>query len=440
MTPHHFGTGALTAAHLPTLRLVQTPHSARVLAVALIVCLGLLIVGLVVTPWQQSVAGQGRVVAFSPVERHQKLEAPIDGRIARILTLEGQRVGADEIVVEIVDVDPRFVERLEGERQLLRLRREAAEARRAQIGERIAALTQGRESALAAAAGRVEMARDRVRQAEQGVASAEAARAAADLNLPRVTELAAKGLRSTRDSELAAADAARARAEEARATAAVVAAKNEVGSVDAERKRLEQDTSAAINDARAAEQLAHADVANANAELLRIETRLSRQSTQSVTLPRDAVVLRVLAQEGQLVKAGEPLLELVPVTEERAVEVWVDGNDAPLVTAGRHARLQFEGWPALQFVGWPQAARGTFGGTVALVDAHDDGNGRFRVLIRPDGEVWPDAAVLRQGVRAHAFILLEQVPLGYELWRRLNAFPPTLSEDPMKTKAPKEKS
>jgi multidrug efflux pump subunit AcrA (membrane-fusion protein) len=439
MKPHS-GTGALTSAHLPTLRLVQTPHSARVLAVALVITLGCVVVGLVVTPWQQSVVGQGRVVAFSPVERHQKLEAPVDGRIARVLTLEGQRVGADEIVVEIVDVDPRFVERLEGERQLLRLRREAAEGRRAQIGERITALSVGRESALAAAAARVEMGRDRVRQAEQGVAAAEAARAAADLNLPRVTELAEKGLRSTRDRELAAADAARARADEARSHAAVVAAHNEVASLDADRKRLEQDTGAAINDARAAEQVAHADVASANAELLRMETRLSRQSTQAVTLPREAVVLRVLAQEGQLVKAGDPLLELVPVTTERAVEVWVDGNDAPLVTAGRHVRLQFEGWPALQFVGWPQAARGTFGGTVALVDAHDDGNGRFRVLVRPGDEAWPDGGVLRQGVRANAFILLEQVPLGYELWRRLNAFPPTLSEDPTKAKASKEKS
>ena len=113
------------------------------------------------------------------------------------------------------------------------------------------------------------------------------------------------------------------------------------------------------------------------------------------------------------------------------LEVWVDGNDAPLVTAGRHVRVQFEGWPALQFVGWPQAARGTFGGTVTLVDAHDDGTGRFRVLVTPEHEgAWPAPSVLRQGVRAHGFVLLEQVTVGYELWRRLNAFPPTLQAPP----------
>jgi adhesin transport system membrane fusion protein len=49
-------------------------------------------VGLVVTPWQQSVAGQGRVIALSPAERHQRLESPVDGRISRVLVMEGQQV------------------------------------------------------------------------------------------------------------------------------------------------------------------------------------------------------------------------------------------------------------------------------------------------------------------------------------------------------------
>jgi hypothetical protein len=144
-------------------------------------------------------------------------------------------------------------------------------------------------------------------------------------------------------------------------------------------------------------------------------------------VPRRSASFRVIAQEGQLVKQGDPLIELVPVTTSRAVEVWLEGNDAALVRAGRPARLQFEGWPALQFVGWPQIARGTFAGEVKLVDLFDDGTGRFRVVIGPvNDEPWPDPVILRQGVRANGWVLLEVVPLGWELWRRLNAFPPSL--------------
>jgi biotin carboxyl carrier protein len=428
------GEGRSTPEELPALRLVRSPRAVQVLALVLCVLFVVFAVSMVVVPWQQSVSGHGRVIAWSPVERQQRLEAPVDGRVARVVVLEGQGVRSGEIVFEISDVDPRFLERLASEQQLVRARLAAAESRQGSVADRVAALQQSREMALAAAEARIDMGRERVRQAEQAVVAAEAARQTADLNLPRIVELADKGLRSARDRELAELDAARARAEESRATAALQASRAEVESLLAERNRVDKDTGASINDARAQEQVARAEVVSASTEMVRLETRIARQQTQSVTAPRDAIVFRVLAQEGQLVKQGDSLAELIPQTQSRAVEIWVDGNDAPLVTEGRSVRLQFEGWPALQFVGWPQAARGTFGGRVALVDAHDDGNGQFRVVVQPDDDdptgSWPEASVLRQGVRANGWVLLEQVAVGYELWRRLNAFPPMLKKAP----------
>lgn len=414
---------------VPALRLVQSPNSVRILALVLLGLLLAGILGLIVTPWQQSVVGHGRVVAFGATDRQQKLEAPVDGRVSRVLVIEGQRVARDEVVVELADVDAQFLVRLEGEQSLVRMRRDAAEGRASQVRERVAALVQAREMALAAADARVQMARDRVAQNDQALVAADAAVAAAELNLPRVKDLAAQGIRSTRDAELAELDLKRARADADRLRASGEAARAEVESLLADRRRIEQDTSAGLSDARAAEQSARAELASASAEVLRMETRLARQQTQAVTLFRDARVFRVLVQEGQLVKQGDPLLELVPDTSSRAVEMWIDGNDAPLVSIGRDVRLQFEGWPALQFVGWPQAARGTFAGKVTTIDSHDDGSGRFRMLVTPGvEEPWPTSDVLRQGVRANGWVLLEQVPLGWELWRRLNAFPPTVTK------------
>jgi hypothetical protein len=50
--------------------------------------------------------------------------------------------------------------------------------------------------------------------------------------------------------------------------------------------------------------------------------------------------------------------------------------------------------------------------------------------VRPDGEVeWPSDRYLRQGVRANGWVMLNQVPLGYEIWRQLNGFPATISKD-----------
>jgi hypothetical protein len=131
-------------------------------------------------------------------------------------------------------------------------------------------------------------------------------------------------------------------------------------------------------------------------------------------------------RSGELLKAGESLAVIVPTSTKDVVEIWIDGNDMPMVSPGRPVRLQFEGWPALQFSGWPAIAVGTFGGRVLNIDATDNGQGRFRLLIEPDpgDDAWPSSRFLRQGVRANGWVLLNVVPVGYELWRQFNGFPP----------------
>ena len=151
----------------------------------------------------------------------------------------------------------------------------------------------------------------------------------------------------------------------------------------------------------------------------------------SIVAPVSGTVLRLTANgPGEFVKPGDVVAEIVPDTNSRAVELWVSGNDMPLITPGRKVRLQFEGWPAVQFVGWPSIAVGTFGGVVSFVDATDNGKGEFRVVVTPDpdDEPWPQTRYLRQGVRTNGWLLLDEVSVAFELWRQLNGFPPTIAQ------------
>ncbi|MFM9117547.1 MAG: HlyD family efflux transporter periplasmic adaptor subunit, partial [Planctomycetota bacterium] len=168
------------------------------------------------------------------------------------------------------------------------------------------------------------------------------------------------------------------------------------------------------------------EVALVKKELSEIEGKQAQFESRVVVAPRDGIILRLMANDNaDMLKEGDALFTIVPETQDRAVELWIDGNDMPLVTVNREVRLQFEGWPAIQFAaGWPGAAHGTFGGQVVAVDAADNGKGKFRVLVRPlDEEPWPEAKLLRQGVRANGWVLLNEVSLGYEIWRQLNGFP-----------------
>jgi biotin carboxyl carrier protein len=277
------------------------------------------------------------------------------------------------------------------------------------------------------------MGKQRQNAAAQALDSARAARQTASLNLTRQQSLQEKGLASRRTFELAQLDMAQRSADSDRAQAALAAAKNEVDALNADWQKLAADTTASVEKTRAELNKAIEDQNYVRADLLKLETRLARQQTQTLTAPRDGTVLRLLANpNAELVKPGQALAILVPDTDHRAVELWVDGNDLPLIVTGSHVRLQFEGYPAIQFGGWPEFSVGSFGGRVVLIDATDDGKGHFRILVSPDPEDidWPDTRFLRQGVRVNGWILLGRVTLGYEMWRIFNGFPPLVLPEP----------
>jgi membrane fusion protein, adhesin transport system len=413
--------------------LVRPARWSRVLASVITIAVAVVAFALYVTPWQQSAPGEGRLIAFAPDERQQNIEAPIEGRILRWYVSEGAIVRAGEPLVELSDNDPDVVQRLRSERDAVAARLDAGRARAIAMETRVDALESSRVSALMAADARVMMASQRVAGAEQGLAAADAALDTAVLNVDRQRGLRDKGLTSQRQLELTELESLRAKTEVERARATFVAAKSELSALESDKRKLANDATASINDALAARQSAEAEVANASAELSRIEVRLARQSAQIVVAPKDGVLFRVIANGhlGEVVKAGDLLATLVPDAKDRAVEIWVSGNDLPLIQPDNEARIQFEGWPALQFSGWPSIAVGTFPARVLLVDAADDGSGKFRVLlVPPEVGMWPAPTYLRQGARAQGWILLGQVRLGYELWRQFNSFPPSLPREP----------
>jgi multidrug resistance efflux pump len=169
-------------------------------------------------------------------------------------------------------------------------------------------------------------------------------------------------------------------------------------------------------------------IAEATKELNDVDVKLGELDRREVFSPNTGSVQSILSQIGKNVSIGEPLFEIIPDTDYLWVELSVRGMDQPLVKIGDKVRLQFDGWPAIQFVGWPSAARGTFGGIVIAINPADDGKGNFKVFVGPDPsdpiqERWPDRRYLKQGVRANAWIIMDSVPLGFEIWRQLNGFP-----------------
>ena len=319
---------------------LQPPNWMKLIAKIILSFLAFFVILLSITPWVQTSQGIGRVTAFDPNDRVQEINSPVPGRIHKWFVTDGAAVKKGDPIVQIIDNDPNFIDRLKLERDAVYKKFEAAKA----------------------------------------------ASDTAYLNYQRQKELYNQGL------------SARTKFEKAKIE---------------HKKLLSAEATAAAN-------------------LAKVEVKLARQETQLVTAPRDGNILRVLHGSGSvIVKQGDTLATFVPETLRQAVEIYIDGNDLPLVYPGRKVRLQFEGWPAVQFSGWPAVAIGTFGGEVINVDPSASKGGKFRVIVVPEtGESWPDTRYLKQGTRVYGWVLMNTVKLGYELWRQLNGFPASMDVEP----------
>ncbi|ACF12489.1 HlyD family secretion protein [Chloroherpeton thalassium ATCC 35110] len=389
--PHYYTTA---------MRLARIPKTARTFALSVYVLLVLIVLGLIFIPWQQNVIGSGTVTSFVPNARPQSIDAQIDGRIVKWFVNEGAPVAAGDTIAVLRDIDTKFLDTNFVEKNAI-IRENTAKEQELSVIAAEQKVIQARQKHLSAIAQR--------ENTKVGTATAR-------IQYNRALALESEGLIPRKDLELSLLKYQKAISDSIKAEAELSIALRTIYAAEAERN--------------AKERKANAIIAKAELEFGNVS---QRKNAGVVIAPIDGTVVRISqAGPGQTVKKGSQLAIIAPETDDIAAEIMVGSLDAALISPGRPARMQFAGFPAIQFSGWPDMSLGTFGGTVAVIDAVDDGTGRYRVLIVPDqnDRAWPDRTFLRQGTEVTGWVLLNEVPLGYEFWRIMNGFPPIV---PVKT-------
>lgn len=382
-------------------------------------------------PWQQNVTAIGKVTAFSPSERVQTIDAPVSGLISKWYVQEGSVVKEGEVLLEVSDIDPMFKDRLEAQRNNLQTKLNAKQDELKSYQVQQQNLMSSRDAKISAAQFKLDVANQKILSTTEAISAAKATADAAEFQSNRMQRLFVDGLVSKRDLEVAERDLIIAHRNLVSAQAQHNSAKAEVQSAKAEILQIRADTQASLDSSSAVINKIKGELADSQNSLTSSEINLSRQNMQRIVAPRAGTIFRLpVNSQSQMISQGQPLLVILPETNARAVELWVDGRDAPLITTDTSVRLEFEGWPAIQVPGWAKIGIGTFSGKVSFVDPTDNGTGSFRVMVVPDENYpdWPSARFLRQGISAKGWILLENVTIGYEIWRLLNGFPARIPE------------
>ena len=435
--------GPELAVDFPALQLARTGRVVRFFGRLTFLLLVLSLLAMFFVPWRQTARGTGIVTALDPQERPQPVHSPSKGVISYVKPdlREGSRVEKDELLLKLSPFAEDGISQIDSQIMFVKAKRTAAESNVVVAEQAVVQQMRSGESLTKALEQDFKAAREKWEQTKNEVVALQAELDDKRNKLRIAEEVAAKGLVSKEEvfSKQQAVEAQRAK---------VLKAENAVSESYAallsKEKEIESKMEEIALKNRSAEQKALEATQKLNTiekELIDLETKRGELDRMEIRAPRSGIIQQWFGVTGSdTVKEGDQLFVIVPIATELAVEMKVSGNDMPLIHEGDRVRLQFEGWPAVQFVGWPSVAVGTFGGKVNRVFPTDDGKGNFRILVSPDKTTksdseWPDNRYLRQGVRANGWVLLKQVPLGYEIWRQLNGFPPTVAEEePEKSK------
>jgi len=430
------------SSHLKSWELVQVPPylrrygwwSVRILLIGFFL--------LLFVPWTQTITVSGQLSAYSPYERPQDIEAQITGRLRKWHVYEGVRVKQGELILELDDIDtnfmaPELLSLLDQQKVALEQTRTAALDRARQLEKRIREMENLVKAAVPSAEARVVEAENKVRAAEQRIIAAKVTYDTAELNVDRHRQLSTQGLVSQRELELSIQAAIAGRAELKGAEAQLKEAQQNMKALSFGKDQISADVVQQLLKAEALRAEALAGAAMAADQLASISLRVSnatqRRIYSRIVAPIDGTVVK-MAQvgAGETVHQGDKLVRISPTSQDKAAELVADGLDAPLLNPGRKVRLLFYGIPAIPLPAWPELMAGTFGGIIKVVDQVDDGQGNFRFWVVPDPQdrPWPEQIHVRQGTKVMGWVILNRVPLWYELWRRFNLFPPDYEEGP----------
>jgi multidrug resistance efflux pump len=385
-------------------------------------------------PWTQIVSGNGMVTTLTPDQRPQTIQSPIPGRIEKWYVKEGEFVNKGDTILHISEIkneyfDPQLVERtgqqIEAKSMSVRSYEEKVKA----LNNQIEALETERRLKLNMASNKLIQARLKVQSDSIDFEAAKTNINIAERQFNRTQELLGEGLKAVTDLEDKKLKLQETQAKLISQENKLLSSINEVINAEIEINRVKAEYTDKISKAQSDLYTAQSGQFDTSAQVTKLENERTnyemRNDMYYIRAPQSGIINKAIRGGiGETFKEGERLVGIMPDGYDLAVETFVEPIDLPLMYIGAKVRIQFDGWPAIVFSGWPNVSYGTYGGKIVAIENFISDNGKYRVLISPDpeAETWPSD--VRVGSGAFTMALLEDVPIWFELWRKLNGFPP----------------
>ncbi len=387
-------------------------------------------------PWTQNIRAKGAITTLRLENRPQEINTIISGRVAKWFVKEGDLVKQGDTILKLSEVkveyfDPNLLDRT---REQITAKQQSSEGYKGKAGTallQIEALLQNRNLKLQSIDNKIQQQRYKIISDSMDITATNN-----DFNIYKRQLDAGKimldsGAVSLIDFEKRKANYQTAYAKKISAENKLSQSKQELTILQIEKNSVNQDFADKMAKAEGDKFSSISDAATAEGEIAKLKNLYAnydfRNQLYFVIAPQDGQITKAKkAGINEFIKEGEMIAEIVPTKNQLAVELYINPMDLPLISKGQKVRFIFDGFPVIVFSGWPNASYGTFSGIVTAIETNISDNGKFRILVAEDPDVkekrWPK--YLQLGAGAQGIALLKNVPIGYELWRNINGFPP----------------
>ncbi len=443
ISPHENNDLMIDKEKFPSLDRVEKLKSEKVFLRLIAIVFGLFFL-IMFLPWTQNIQSKGIVTTLRPEQRPQTIQSMISGRIEKWYVQEGDYVKKGDTVLFISEIkneylDPDLLGRTKNQLK-------AKESTASSYNNKISALNNQIGALHNTSILKRKQAENKWQQAQFMVLSDSSAYEAAVINYDisktqhqRMQQLHESGLKSLTDLEKRNQTMQKADADMVAKKNKFLTSKNKLINAEVEKNSVQIQYRDKISKAESEKHTAFSNMYTAQADVAKLESQFTNYSLRSgmyyITAPQNGFITKTIQSGiGESIKEGSKIVSIMPETYDLAIEMYVKPIDLPLLEKGQPVRIQFDGWPAIVFSGWPNTSHGTYGGKVYAMDNFTSKNGMYRILVQPDpnDHHWPEA--LRVGAGTINMVLLKDVRIWYEMWRKVNGFPPDYYKSYMKDK------
>jgi len=404
-------------------------------------------------PWTQNIRTKGFVTTLSPDDRPQTVQAIIGGKIEKWYVKEGQDVMKGDTIMRISEVkedyfDPEILDNTNSQIIAKKESSKAYNQKANNLNDQLQSLLKNKAVKLEQNQIKIQQTILKIESDSIDLIAAKTKKDIADQQFKRIENLYKDGLKSLTAFESKKLSTQEAQAKVTNLTNKLRNHRNELTSLTANISAIKNEFDNKIAKSNSDRMSALSAMYDATASQNKLQSQFNaysiRQDNYFILAPIDGTVTEAIKTGlGEVIKAGEPIAKIIPQDYQLAIESFIAPMDMPLIKVGQKVRVQFDGWPAIVFSGWPNSSYGTFGGKIFAVNNDINKNGKYRILIAQNKEEHPWPNEVRIGGGTNTIMLLNEVRVGYELWRQLNGFPADYYSDEknknIKTKAPLKK-